>query len=214
MTLLKKSALCAILLTGVASTASGAACDWRPSQFVGTATTAVVGGGAAAAGVGMKAAGFYTLVNAGSGLTMLGSTVAGASGAGTVGIIAGTGGVLGAIGATLMAPVTVVVGGVLAVGGAGFEAVCYFTDERITDYSEILAIMQHLDEHHDPERFELISGIPNRQDDAIRIWNAETEELDRYLVADLYMVNGRLWAERSWRRDTDLGMLMFVQGAE
>lgn len=196
------------------SAASAAVCDWRPSQFFGAATAAVTGGSAVAIGTGMKAAGFYTLVNAGSGLTMLGSTLAGASGAGTIGIIAGTGGVIGTVGAILMAPITAVVGGVAALGGAGFEATCYFTDERITDYSEVLAIMQHLDEHHDPERFRLILGIPGRQDDAIHIWNAETEELDRYLVSDLYFVNGRLWASRSWRRDQDLGMLLFIQPAD
>ena len=214
MNLLKTSVLSALLLSSTASTASGAVCDWRPSQFLGTATAAVAGGGAVAASVGMKAAGFYTLVNAGSGLTMLGTTLAGASAAKTVGIIAGTGGLIGTIGAVVLAPVTAVIGGVVAVSGAGLEAVCYFSDERITEYSEILGIMQHLDENHDPERFELVTGIPNRQDDAIRIWNPETDELDRYLVADLYMVNGRLWVDRSWRRDVDLGLLMFVQASE
>lgn len=214
MRMFKTSAICAALFVGPVSASAGSVCDWRPSQFFGTATAAVAGGGAVAAGVGMKAAGFYTLVNAGSGLTMLGATSAGASAAGTVGIIAGTGGMIGTFGAVLMAPVTVVVGAVVAVSGAGFEAVCYFGDERFTEYHEILAIMQHLDEHHDPERFQLVTGIPNRQDDAIRIWNAETEELDRYLVADLYMVNGQLWVRRSWKRDTDLGMLMFVQASD
>lgn len=197
-----------------ASTASASVCDWRPSQFFGTATATVAGGGAVALGTGMKAAGFYTLVNAGSGLTMLGTTMAGASGAGTVGIIAGTGGVIGTVGAILLTPVTAIIGGGLAVGGAGFEAACYFTDERITDYSEVLAIMQHLDENHSTERFQLVRGIPGRQDDAIRVWNPETEEFDRHLVADLYLVNGRLWANRSWRRDQDLGQLLFVQPAE
>ncbi|TVP71588.1 MAG: hypothetical protein EA339_09885 [Rhodobacteraceae bacterium] len=214
MQVLKVTAFSTIMLTSYASVALGAACDWRPSQFFGSATAAVAGGGAAAAGVGMKAAGFYTLVHAGSGATMLGATMAGASAAKTVGIIAGTGGIIGTVGAALMAPVTVVVGGVAAVGGAGFEAVCYFTDERITEYSELLTFMQHLDEHHDPQRFQLVTGIPNRQDDAIRIWNPETEELDRYLVADLYMVNGRLRVKRSWSRDVDLGVLMFVPDSD
>ncbi|KPP98816.1 MAG: hypothetical protein HLUCCA12_17895 [Rhodobacteraceae bacterium HLUCCA12] len=210
----KKLALCGFLIASSASMAAAAPCDWRPSQFFGTTTAAVAGGSALAIGSGMKAAGFYTLIHAGSGLTMLGSTMAGASAAGTVGIIAGTGGVIGTISAILMAPVTVVIGGAIAVGGAGFETVCHFSDERITEYSEVLAIMQHLDEHHDAERFQLVTGIPGRQDDAIRIWNPETEELDRYLVADLYLVNGRLWATRSWRFDQDLGMLLFVQPSE
>jgi len=214
MSSLNKSLAVGLWLTVGTSAASAAVCDWRPSQFLGSATAAVTGGSAIAIGTGMKAAGFYTLVHASSGLTMLGGTWAGVSAAGTAGIIAGTGGLIGTVGAILLAPITAILGGAAALGGAGFEAACYFTDERITEYSEVLLIMQHLDEHHAPERFRLVVGIPGRQDDAIRIWNAETEELDRYLVSDLYLVNGRLWASRSWRRDVDLGMLLFIQPAD
>jgi hypothetical protein len=152
----------------MSTSATADVCDYRPSVMVGKGATsaAVVAG---ASGAAAKAAGFYTLVHASSGLTMLGSTLAGASGAGTIGIIAGTGGVIGVIGAVLLAPVTIVVGGIAAVGVTGMEATCFFTDERITQYDEVLAFMQHLALHHPADRFQLVSGIPGRKDDAIRV---------------------------------------------
>lgn len=115
----------------VASTASAGVCDYRPSHLVGAAAASTVAGGAgatAATGIGMKAAGFYSLVHATSGLTMLGSTAAGASAAGTVGIIAGTGGLIGTIGAALMTPFVVVPAAVTAVGLGALEGGCYLVD--------------------------------------------------------------------------------------
>lgn len=201
--------------TLLATSAGAGICDYRPSALLGqggAAAAAGVGAATAAAGGAMKAAGIYTLVNAGSGLTMLGSTAAGASAAGTVGIIAGTGGVIGSVGAFLLAPVTIVVAGVAAVGVGGMEAACYFTDERITDYDEVLSLMAHFAEHHREDRFRLVPGLPGRRDDAIGIWNAQTEGLDRYMVADLYIVNGTLM-QRKWGFDRNLGHIAFVPEA-
>lgn len=214
---LRKVCLGFIASTGLlSSSASADICDYRPSLIIGkgTSTTgAAVAGGAAATGTAMQAAGFYTLVHAGSGLTMLGSTAAGASAAGTVGIIAGTGGAIGAIGAVLLAPVTIVVGAVTAVGVGGMEAACFFTDERITDYDAVLAFMQHLAQHHPEDRFQLIKGIPGRGDDLIKIWNPETEELDRYMVDDLYIVNGTLM-HRKWGFNKDLGYIAYIPNVD
>lgn len=187
-----------------------------PSVLVGKSTSSAVaaaGGAAVGAGAAMKAAGFYTIVNAGSGLTMLGSTMAGASAAGTAGIIAGTAGALGTIGAVLLAPVTIVVGGVTAVGIGGLEAACFFTDDRITDYGEILAFMRHLAQHHPEDRFQLVAGIPGREDDAIKIWNPQSEELDRYMISDLYIVNGTLMY-RKWGPNRSLGYIAYVPEQE
>jgi hypothetical protein len=64
----------------------------------------VAAGASAAAGIGMNVAGLYVITNATTGAAMLGSTVAGASAAGTAGILAGTGGLVGAVGAVLLAP--------------------------------------------------------------------------------------------------------------
>ena len=66
---MKLGAFMAAITISVIS-ASGAhadVCDYKPSALAGAA----VAGGVAAAGVGMKAAGYYTLIHAGSGLTML-----------------------------------------------------------------------------------------------------------------------------------------------
>lgn len=118
--MLMKAALAGLVFAVSATAASASACDWRPSQFFGSATATVTGGGAAALGGGMKTAGFYTLVHSGSGLTMLGSTLSGASGAGTIGIIGGTGGLIGTVSAILMSPVTFFAGSLIVVGsGAG-----------------------------------------------------------------------------------------------
>lgn len=65
-------------------------CDYRPSQLIGGKSTTVVAGDSGATvatGVGLKAAGIYTLTRATNGAAMLGSTAAGVSAAGTTGII-------------------------------------------------------------------------------------------------------------------------------
>jgi hypothetical protein len=64
----------------------------------------VAAGTSALAGLGMNAAGLYVITNATTGAAMLGSTAAGATAAGTAGILAGTGGVVGTVGAVLLAP--------------------------------------------------------------------------------------------------------------
>lgn len=184
-------------------------CDYRPSAYLGTSAIAAAGGAAVTGGGAMKAAGFYTLVHAGSQLTMLGSTLAGSSAAGTVGIIAGTGGALGTVGAFLMAPATLIIGGAAVVGAGGFEAACYFQDERITDYNAVLEVMKHFADNHPEDRFVLERGIEGREDDVILIWNPETAELDRYLVADLYIVNGTLMY-RKWGPNRNLGKIVFL----
>ena len=115
----------------VATPALAGVCDYRPSKEIGMAATGAVSGGAgatAATGLGMKGAGFYSLVHATSGLTMLGSTVAGPSAAGTVGIIAGSGGFIGSVGAALMSPFVVVPAGLTAVSLGVFEGGCYLAD--------------------------------------------------------------------------------------
>lgn len=74
-------------------------CDHKPTKVIGG-----IAGSAAAIGIGMKAAGLYVFPHA-AGMAMLGSTAAGSSAAGTVGIIGGTAGVIGSTGAVLMSPI-------------------------------------------------------------------------------------------------------------
>lgn len=115
------------------SVKAAALCDYSPSKLIGeTATAATAGGaaGAAVAGVGMKAAGLYAMQHAVTGAWMLGSTAAGASAAGTAGILGGTAGVVGTIGAVLLSTPVIVGAGVVAVGVGAYEGGCYLAKKK------------------------------------------------------------------------------------
>jgi hypothetical protein len=184
-------------------------CDYRPSRILGDAgSTAVIGGGAvvsSATGVATTM-GVYTLVNGGSGLTMLGSTMAGASGAGTIGIIAGTGGAIGTAGAIILNPFVWVPAAIVGVGGGGFEAVCAFlVDERITEYEEVLAVMESFATHADPKYFRIVTNaIPAfiSLSDGEGSWT-------RYDIEDLYIVDGML-KRRDWGPNTNIGRVVLL----
>lgn len=200
-----------VISAAVISLAGGAhaeACDYTPSKLAGkTATmigTAVAGGGAAT-GVGLQAAGYYTLVHAGSGLTMLGSTAAGASAAGTVGIMAGTGGVLGTVGAVLMAPVTIVVGAITIVGVGAFEGVCYFQVERVTDPYEVRTIIESV-----ASKDTAVSIISTDDGDAMAL--TVLNETKTYLLRKLYIADGHL-KHRDWGPNTNLGPILLTANA-
>lgn len=199
-----------ILTTSIfASSASAETCDYRPSRILGgTGSTAVIGGGlsiASATGTA-SALGVYTLVNAGSGLTMLGSTMAGASGAGTIGIIAGTGGAAGTAGAIILNPFVWVPAAIVGIGGGGFEAACAFlVDERITEYDDVLAIMRSFATHADPKYFQLVeNAIPA----FISISTGDGKWV-RYDIEDLYIVDGML-KHRDWGPNTQIGRVVLL----
>lgn len=184
-------------------------CDYRPSHLLGDngskavvgVSTAVGGGGAVAASVGL-----YTLVNAGSGLTMLGSTAAGISGAGTVGIIAGTGGVIGSAGAVILNPFVWIPAAIVGIGGGGFEAACAFlVDERITDYEDVLTIMKSFALTSDPNYFMLVEGAMKP---FIKLTDANGS-MTSYEVEDLYIVDGML-KSRDYGPNTKIGRVVFL----
>ena len=191
------------------STAKADTCDYRPSRILGgTGSTAVIGGGlglASATGTA-SALGIYTLVNAGSGLTMLGSTMAGASGAGTIGIIAGTGGAAGTAGAIILNPYVWVPAAIVGIGGGGFEAACAFLiDERITEYDDVLAIMRSFATHADPKYFQLVeNAIP-----AFISLSTGDGKWVRYEIEDLYIVDGML-KHRDWGPNTQIGRVVLL----
>jgi hypothetical protein len=211
-----RSALTSLLMAGMlcsTATAHADTCDYRPSRILGdTVSTAVVGGGLAVSSTtgAASALGVYTLVNAGSGLTMLGSTLAGASGAGTIGIIAGTGGAIGTAGAIILNPFVWVPAAILGVGGGGFEAACAFlVDERITEYDEVLAVMQSFATHADPEYFRLVTNaIPAfiSLSDGEGTWT-------RYDIENLYIADGVL-KHRDWGRNTVIGRVILLSDSD
>lgn len=199
---MKRSLACLLVAAQavVATQASAEFCDYRLSALLTGKKAASIGD--ATSELATKAFGYYTLTNTVTGATMLGSSAAGSSAAGTVATIAGTG--LGAAGAALTNPVGIVVGAVVAVGVGGAEGYCYFRDERITDYNEILVTMRALAENADPAFFRLeepndptltTAAIFVRRDDGVS---------DRYPVKNLYIVNGVL-KHRKFGRDTVIG---------
>ncbi len=184
-------------------------CDYRPSRIFGdTGSKAVIGGGAAISSATGAATvmGAYTLIHASSGLTMLGSTMAGASGAGTIGIIAGTGGAVGTAGAIILNPLIWIPAAIAGVGGGGFEAVCAFlVDERITEYDEVLAVMESFAVHADPAHFRIVTNaIPAfiSLSDGEGSWT-------RYDIEDLYIADGML-INRDWGPNTKIGRVVLL----
>jgi len=196
-----------------ASQAYAEACDYRPSKILGRdgSNAVIASGGTVVAGTAAaNALGIYTLVNAGSGLTMLGSTMAGASGAGTIGIIAGTGGAIGTVVATILNPFVWVPAAVIGIGGGGFEAACaYLVDERITEFDEIMVIMRSFAAHADPEYFELVdNAIPPvvRLSDGQGNWTT-------YKIENLYIVEGML-KHRDWGPNTNIGRVVLLSDVD
>lgn len=126
-----KNFVLSLLLSGLlAQQAVADVCEYRPSELIGGVSTGVVAGSTgavAATGIGLKVAGIYALTHATTGAAMLGSTAAGASAAGTTGILAGSAGVLGTAGAVLMSPFVIIPAAVAAVGIGAYEGGCYLS---------------------------------------------------------------------------------------
>lgn len=193
-----------IALVLCASSAEADVCDYKPSSLIGKAAAAIgttVSGTGALAGIGMNSAGYYTLVHAGSGLTMLGSTAAGSSAAGTIGIIAGTGGVAGTLGAFVMSPITITVGSITAVGVGAFEGVCLTQVERISDPYDVRRIVESAAAHD-----HALAIVASEDGDSLRLTiDGQTET---YLLRDLYIADWQL-KHRDWGFNTDLGPIFF-----
>lgn len=208
MMIIRKMSILAAISTIFAGSVHAGACDYTPSRLAGKAATTVgtaIVGGSAVTGVGMQAAGYYTLVHAGSGLTMLGSTAAGASAAGTVGIIAGTGGAVGTIGAILMAPVTIVVGGLTIIGVGFYEGTCYFQVERVTDPYDVREIVESAVSKDDA-----LSIVRTDNGDALKL--TVSGEVVTYVLRNLYIADGQL-KHRDWGPNTKLGPILYTSDA-
>jgi len=138
---------------------------------------------------------------------MLGSTLAGASGAGTIGIIGGSGFAASVL-AVLTAPITLLVaaGTVLTVGGV--EAGCYFVDERITEEEEVFEILRQaaLTSNEDYLKLFDVSDEEAAETGAVSRVRIPDEDgvYQFYEVENLYIVNGEL-LHRDWFFNTSLG---------
>lgn len=204
-----------IALMGWASVAHADLCQFRPSAMAGKAgsvaksTASTV---ASAAKDGAQAVGRFTLENPATGISMLSSGVGSVSAAGG-GIASGAGGALSAAGAVVTAPVTLTVAGASAVALGGFEGLCYFRADRITDDAEILSIVQNMAANSDPTMFALIpsgasyttlDGEPaTAEKNKVRIASAG---VGPYIfdVENLYIAKGVL-KHRDALRDTVIG---------
>ena len=156
--MIKTLGLSAFVTVVYASTSFAGVCDLRLSRLVGPKTsTTVMAAGGAGASLGPSAValgGLYFFPHATSGTLMLGSTLAGASGAGTIGIIGGSGFAASAL-AVLTAPVTLLLAAGTTVTVGGLEAGCFFVDERITKEKEVLAILRQVNVTADDAVFKL-----------------------------------------------------------
>jgi len=199
LSMIKTLSLSAVLSVSLGTSLFAGICDYRLSQLASpaTATTAVTVGGAGAT-VGptaMALGGLYFFPHAASGTVMLGSTLAGASGAGTIGIIGGSGFAASVL-AVLTAPITLVIAGGTAVTVGGLEAGCFFVDERITQEEDVLAILRQVALNSNEDFFKLfdVSVVEAAETGAVSRIRVPSEdgEYQFYEVAKLYIVNGEL----------------------
>lgn len=186
-----------VLASLLASSAGASTCDYRLSNLVGgqaTGATEATLAASATAGAALKAAGFYTLQHSAGGATMLASTAGGASAAGTVGIMGGTGQGIGAAAAALMAPEVIAASAVVSVGAVGLEAVCWVVgvpEGRITDLQTVYATVTYATEKLNSPDFVLV----NLGDDistAYLVIGAKRGAPQAVLVSDLCLLNGVL----------------------
>lgn len=139
---------------------------------------------------------------------MLGSTAAGASAAGTVGIMAGTASGVGAVAAVLMAPVTIVVGAATALAVGGLEAACYFQVERVNDPYVVMDVLESV-ASVDPA----VTITQTRNGPVFSIWEdpdrlyEDVDSARHYFVRELYIADGLL-KHSEWGFDTDLGAVV------
>jgi hypothetical protein len=188
--------------TIAATTASAQICDYRPSQILRSdlAGNVLTGARDAASRIVASAGGILTLNNVATGTSLLGS---GAGGAGTLGQI---GSAAGNAAAGVVATPGAAIAGTAAVLGAGaYEGVCYFRDERITDYDEVLGLMHAVAAYADPAYFR-VEDRGSARDGAVIVLGDGTGETVEYAVARLRIVNGVL-LHREWGRDAELGNL-------
>lgn len=203
--ILEKLTATTILFTNLATWAQADVCDYRLSSLLGSKPTdGAVAGLVAADGViaSVQSSGFYLITNYTTGALMLGSTSAGTSAAGTVGIIGGASTVFGSTAAIASAPAWVIAAAAAAVGGLGMEGVCYLQDERITDFPTVYALVQQLVGNSPVNSMSLVY-----QPEGPWLWLRNLDgSVSSFEVLNLYVVNGEL-LYRDWGTNRSLGSI-------
>ena len=189
-----------LALALAATSASAGLCDYKPSRLLGTMTASATGGEVA------DAVGHYALVNAQSGLSMLGTTAL-TGGAGAV--VSGVSGFLASAIAFVTAPATIVAGSVTAVALGGYEGACYFAVERVTDRGLVVAILRNMEAQADPDRFILVTPENTGELTLVLRDPATPEAVQTYEVRKLYIADGMLM-HRDRLLNTRVGKVIFV----
>ena len=191
--------------------AAAAVCDFRLSRILSAErATALLASGASGATIGSAAVtlgGLYFFPDTPPQTLLLGSTLAGATASGTMGLVGGSGFATSVL-SVLSAPVTIAgaAGAALIVGG--MEAGCYLADERITDPDAVLAILSTVAATANEDLFKLYvvpDDVAAETGDRSRVRIPDADGTFRfYDVADLYISAGKLM-HRDRFRDTNLG---------
>ena len=186
----------AVFSTGATASIAGI-CDYRPSLLTASPSS----GNGVAANSRMATAGFYTLPRAVTGMTMLKSTTE------TVGKIGGTSAIISTTAGLLSSPVVVTGAAIAAVGIGGYEGVCFFKDNRVTEYAAVDLVVKNIGTNANPDIFQYVEGP--LQQSRIRLLG-ENNQWQTYMVANLYLVNGTLM-HRDRFRNTTIGAVGFVE---
>ncbi len=188
--------LCLILAAGAAR---ADLCDYRLSELAERGASPAIEAARAAVPQDEGPV-LYLMVNPRTGQTSVGAT-----GAGTPddGILTRTARIFGSAIAVVSSGSPLAQAGSTALG-AGLEAVCFFRDERITGYDEVLGVLRAVDATMPPDLFALIEPGVERRDAFVRLNRNDGYDMVEYRVRDLYVVNGQL-RHRDWGLDNVVG---------
>lgn len=197
--------LAATALTGLSfSPAAARVCDYRPTEVLRGDIASAVVSEVRERGAGL-AEGIFTFTNTVTGASLLGGGTGGSA-------LSQLGGAATAVGnsaaAALSAPGAVVAGTVAAVGIGAYEGVCFFRDERITAYEDVLAVMNAIAAVADPAYFRVEHGTSGNDPAMVHIGDG-SGRADAYAVRKLYIVNGILM-HREWGINRELGDVGFA----
>jgi len=188
----------------IASAAAARVCDYRPTEVLRSDMASSVVSDVREGASGLVG-GIFTLTNTVTGASLLG----GNAGAGALGQIGGAATAVGnSAAAVLSAPGAVVAGAVAAVGIGAYEGLCFFRDERITGYDDVLSVMRAIATSADPAYFRVEEGPVGQREATVLIGNGSGRS-DTYAVRKLYIVNGVLM-HREWGLNRELGDVGFA----